>query len=54
MKHILTFIKDGERKTYTKSIKKLCVAEGLPYWTIRRIKFPIHWNGIIILKEEVL
>ena len=47
--NIIVFIK-GERVETYGNLKKCCEAEGLKYWTLSRLKFPIRINDVVIHK----
>jgi len=46
---IIVFIKADRVETYG-NLKKCCEAEGLKYWTLSRLKFPIRINDVVIHK----
>lgn len=46
---IIVFIQ-GERVETYGNLKKCCEAEGLKYWTLSRLKFPIRENDFVIYK----
>ena len=46
---IIVFIQ-GERVVTYGNLKKCCESEGLKYWTLSRLKFPILLDGIVIHK----
>jgi len=48
---IIVFIQ-GERVETYGNLKKCCEAEGLKYWTLSRLKFPIQLGEITIYKTE--
>ena len=48
---IIVFIQGERIETYG-NLKKCCEVEGLKYWTLARLKFPIILDGIIIKKTE--
>jgi len=47
--NIIVFIK-GERVETYGNLKKCCEAEGLKYWTLSRLSFPIRLDNVIIHK----
>jgi len=49
--NIIVFIKGNRVETYG-NLKKCCEMEGLKYWTLSRLKFPIQLKGITIHKTE--
>lgn len=49
--NIIVFIQ-GERVETYGNLKKCCEFEGLKYWTLSRLKFPIKLEGITIHKTE--
>ena len=48
---IIVFIQGERIETYG-NLKKCCEVEGLKYWTLSRLKFPIILDGITIKKTE--
>lgn len=46
---IIVFIKSDRVETYG-NLKKCCEMEGLKYWTLSRLKFPIRIDDFIIYK----
>lgn len=48
-KSIIVFIQGDRIETYG-NLKKCCDAETLPYWTLSRLKFPIHHKDITLHK----
>lgn len=48
-KSIIVFIKGDRVETYG-NLKKCCEFEGLKYWTLSRLKFPIKTNNFEIHK----
>ena len=50
-KTIIVFIQGDRIETYG-NLKKCCEVEGLKYWTLSRLKFPIILDGITIKKTE--
>jgi len=49
---IIVFIQ-GERVETYGNLKKCCEVEGLKYWTLARLKFPIILDGITIKKQNL-
>jgi len=47
--NIIVFIKGDRVETYG-NLKKCCKLEGLKYWTLSRLKFPIRENDFVIHK----
>ena len=47
--NIIVFIQ-GERVETYGNLKKCCEMEGLKYWTLSRLKFPIRKDGYVIHK----
>jgi hypothetical protein len=46
---IIVFIQGERIETYG-NLKKCCEAEGLKYWTLSRLKFPIVYKNFTIHK----
>ena len=49
--NIIVFIQ-GERVETYGNLKKCCEYEGLKYWTLSRLSFPIRINDFVIYKTE--
>ena len=48
---IIVFIQGDRVETYG-NLKKCCELEGLKYWTLSRLKFPIRINDVVIHKTR--
>jgi hypothetical protein len=48
---IIVFIQGDRVETYG-NLKKCCDMEGLKYWALSRLKFPIRTNDVVIHKTS--
>jgi len=54
-RNVILVTKDGigDTEVYG-NFSKMCKAKGLPYHSIKMLKFPIERNGYLIEKKQVL
>ena len=51
--HVVIFNKGADQWVYS-NFKKGCLALGLPYHDMKRLKFPISWEEFSIEKKSIL
>ena len=51
-KNIIVMLTSNEAPVVRGNFKKLCLEFGLPYHSLTRLKFPIHYKDWVIQKVE--